>query len=308
MKYKLLCVILLIAAFAAAFCFAVGAEESDPPPVVAESDRYCAVRGDADGDRDVTAADARLVLRAVLGMEKFTAAQRDNCDLYEDRQLTAADARSVLRVAVSLDPRPEHKEKASVVTQEATCYEPGITAHICAFCGEYYGFGLIPQKQHTAVGWETVREATCSKAGVKAQYCIYCGECIAQSTIPAKPHIYGDMRFRSETPDCTHAQEVYKVCLVCGHEQNWIRPGSAHTYEWVTVLSPTCTEQGTQEEVCRVCGIKSGNTKVVPTLGGHIASGWTVIKYPTYSEEGLQRKVCTRCGEILEEEVIPKKQ
>lgn len=61
------------------------------------------VPGDVDGDADIKAADARLALRASVGLEKLSdwggaAANVDGKD-----NIKASDARSILRAAVSLD-------------------------------------------------------------------------------------------------------------------------------------------------------------------------------------------------------------
>ena len=56
--------------------------------------------GDVDGDGDVTAGDARLVLRASVGLEE-TDLQRMDADA--DGTVSAADARLVLRFAVGLE-------------------------------------------------------------------------------------------------------------------------------------------------------------------------------------------------------------
>ena len=305
MKYKLTRVLLLLAALAALLAvtaFAAGAEE----PYVAESDFYCAALGDANGDRVVTTADARAVLRSAVYIEFLPDRVAQRCDLDGRSGLSVEDARKVLRIAIGLESRPAHLSAETVTTQPATCYEQGISAHICAWCGEYYDFGVIPERPHTAAGWDVEREPTCSNTGERRQYCVYCGVVIARETIPQTSHIYGPMRFKGDAPDCTRAQEVYKVCVNCGYAEEWVRLGTDHSYTWVTVSAPTCIELGKQEEVCRVCGIKSGSTRNVFSLGGHIPSGWTVIKYPSRVEEGLQRIVCTRCGEILEEQVLPK--
>ena len=307
MRYKLvrvLCLAALFAAFAALFTVGAGANE----PYVAESDVYCTARGDADGDRKITAADARAVLRSVLLLEELPEKTEALCDLDGDKGLSTGDARKVLRMAVGLENRPAHKDQKTVTTQEATCYEQGISAHICAYCGEYYNFGVIPERPHTAIGWQVEREPTCAKAGVKRQYCKYCGIQINEEKIPATPHIYGPMQFVSSTPDCTRPQEIYRVCVNCGKRENGIRPVTEHTWSWVTVVEPTCTELGKQAQVCAVCGMKSGKTQNTFSLGGHIPSGWIVVKYPTRTEEGLQRIICTRCGEVLEEEILPKRQ
>ena len=300
-RFALLAAILVLFA---AFALPAGAED----PYVAESDLYCSARGDADGNRRITTSDARAVLRSVLWLDVLPDKVQRLCDLDGSYGLTTADARVVLRIAIGLEARPAHLDEKTVTTQPATCYEQGISAHVCAYCGEYYQFGVIPERPHPAAGWDTEKEPTCSSAGEKRQYCVYCGICIARETIPPLQHIYGPMYFKNETPDCTRAQEVYKICVNCGYKYEWIRLGTDHSYQWVTLKEPTCTEMGKQEEVCSVCGKKSGNTQNLFSLGGHIPSGWIVVRYPTYDEEGLQHVVCTRCGAVLEEQTIPKKE
>ncbi len=59
--------------------------------------------GDVNYDGKVTAADARLVLRATAQLELLTADQLRLADLSGDGRLSAADARLVLRKAASLD-------------------------------------------------------------------------------------------------------------------------------------------------------------------------------------------------------------
>lgn len=52
--------------------------------------------GDADGDGRITAADARLILRAAVGLESISA---EVGDLDGDGRITASDARDALRLA-----------------------------------------------------------------------------------------------------------------------------------------------------------------------------------------------------------------
>lgn len=60
------------------------------------------LHGDADGDFAVTAADARLVLRASVGLETIDIKQTECADTDWDGLLTAADARTVLRYSAGL--------------------------------------------------------------------------------------------------------------------------------------------------------------------------------------------------------------
>ena len=58
--------------------------------------------GDVDADGAVTAADARLLLRAAVELEALSPEQRLSGDLDEDGVISAADARLALRLAVGL--------------------------------------------------------------------------------------------------------------------------------------------------------------------------------------------------------------
>ena len=58
--------------------------------------------GDIDNDGKVTAADARLAMRAAVKLENLTAAQIAAGDIDQDGKITAADAREIMRKAVGL--------------------------------------------------------------------------------------------------------------------------------------------------------------------------------------------------------------
>lgn len=57
------------------------------------------VKGDADGDGKVTSADARLILRAAVGLEQI---DLEVADIDGDGKITSADAREALRGSVGL--------------------------------------------------------------------------------------------------------------------------------------------------------------------------------------------------------------
>lgn len=63
--------------------------------------------GDVNNDGNIKADDARLVLRAAVGLETFTEQQKLAGDITQDGAIKADDARSVLRAAVGLDILPE---------------------------------------------------------------------------------------------------------------------------------------------------------------------------------------------------------
>ena len=61
------------------------------------------VLGDVDGDGKVTAEEARLALRAALGLEILTEDQLKAADFDKDGEITAADARLILRESLGLE-------------------------------------------------------------------------------------------------------------------------------------------------------------------------------------------------------------
>lgn len=58
--------------------------------------------GDVDGSGQVSSADARLTLRAAVGLETLDARQTLAADVNGDGNIRSADARLILRVAVGL--------------------------------------------------------------------------------------------------------------------------------------------------------------------------------------------------------------
>ena len=60
--------------------------------------------GDMDGNGEITAADARSILRVSAMLDIVSEEKRKTADVNSDGEITAADARYVLRVAAKLDP------------------------------------------------------------------------------------------------------------------------------------------------------------------------------------------------------------
>lgn len=78
-------------------------EPTTPPEDSDHPDEMVIGKGDVDGDGQVTAADARLILRRAAQLIKFTMEQDALADVDNDKKVTAKDARIVLRVAAQLE-------------------------------------------------------------------------------------------------------------------------------------------------------------------------------------------------------------
>lgn len=283
----------------------ISAEENEL--LKAEDDDICFVRGDVNFDGEITAADARLILRFAVNSQKPSDNERIFANLDNDDELTAADARKALRIAVQLDNGAAHISEEELIMQGATCYDVGITANRCVYCGDLFAFGVIPKKEHTGAGWDTLTPASCTETGLREMRCVYCDILMQTEEIPTSNHIYGEVIYKG-TRDCTRMREAYRECKICGYIYNFIVSPSAHTYVPTATTPPTCTEFGIEEPACSACGAVKPDSEKQPIAPlGHIAPPyWTISSYPTETEDGLRIKNCTRCGELLYSEIIPK--
>ena len=82
-------------------CAACGARKTETLPV----SEISFLPGDVDLDGKVTASDARLTLRAAVGLENYAAGSREflSADVDCDGTITAGDARTILRAAVGIE-------------------------------------------------------------------------------------------------------------------------------------------------------------------------------------------------------------
>ena len=59
--------------------------------------------GDPDGDNKVSSSDARIALRASVGLDQLSTWQKKAADVDHDGDITSADARIILRASVNLE-------------------------------------------------------------------------------------------------------------------------------------------------------------------------------------------------------------
>lgn len=69
--------------------------------------------GDVNSDKKISAADARLALRASVGLEKFSAEQIVLADIDNDGAVKASDARLILRASVGLEDYRKWQRKSA---------------------------------------------------------------------------------------------------------------------------------------------------------------------------------------------------
>lgn len=72
---------------------------------------------------------------------------------------------------------------------------------------------------------------------------------------------------------------------------------------WQTVKEPTCTEAGSEQRVCEVCGEVLETREIAAK--GHEDGEWVVTKQVTCTEPGEKELHCATCGEVVKTEAIP---
>ena len=258
------------------------------------------VMGDVDGSGDVKAADARLVLRASVGLENFTEEQIKLADVDFSGDIKAADARLVLRASVGLETLvdPHTHSYTSSVTKAPTCTEKGVKTFTCQ-CGDSYKED-VAALGHTPVTDKAV-SPTCTVAGkTEGSHCGTCGTVLkAQATVAAKGH--SAVTDKAVAPTCTEAGKTEgSHCSVCGTVITAQKTVAAtghvkSSLDKTTVKAATCKADGySGDEKCDVCKTITKKGKTVKSQGTeHVLETRTVA--PSCTQDGYTAKFCKNC-------------
>ena len=199
--------------------------------VIAAMPALAAKTGDIDGDNAVTTKDARIALRAAIGLEMLDETRTLLADVDGSGSVGTNDARLILRAAIGLE-------------------------------------NLFAAPWHTEHVWNggTVTLAPgCETEGEKTFTCIVCGEKRTESIPDQGGHQwkYGEI---TKLPGCETEGEIYLACVVCGQTRKKTVPAKGHTWELVEVISPaTWLKNGTGKFRCSVCG--SERNLSIPAVG-----------------------------------------
>ncbi len=282
--------------------------------------------GDVDKSGNINVADARLVLRFAVQLEKPANDEIAKlADVDGDGDIDVSDARLVLRVAVQLDdPFPvfendvhEHTYGEFVTVKEATCTEKGLKQKTCTVCGD------VVEEEIEALGHNLVKHdakaPTCTEKGWDAyETCSKCDYTTYNEKV-ALGHTYGNYVKgtnnththtcsacgNTETKNCTFTSVVTKptctekgytthTCSVCGNNyKDNETEATGHKYSAV-VTAPTCTEKGYTTHTCSVCGDSYKDTET-NALGHDFSSEWKIDTEATCTTAGSKSHHCSRC-------------
>ncbi len=106
-------------------------------------------------------------------------------------------------------------------------------------------------------------------------------------------------------PYCTSSGSYERHCACGETETKEIGPSGHKPGAWVIIKEATETEEGSRQQICRVCEEKL-KTESIPVTK-HTYGEWIVDKPETCTEEGSRHRVCTKCGESSPAEAIPAK-
>ena len=108
-------------------------------------------------------------------------------------------------------------------------------------------------------------------------------------------HQYGEFKVTKEA-GCTEDGTKERTCSVCGHKETWYIQAAGHVFsEWTVNKQGSCTEKGEEIRSCSKCGrTESRESEEI----GHKFGEWTVTKQATGTEEGQKERKCKECGHI----------
>ena len=102
---------------------------------------------------------------------------------------------------------------------------------------------------------------------------------------------------------CTEDGREEKICRVCADIVVLSAvPAKGHAFnDWHTKTEPTCTVNKVEERICRDCGLVV-ETKVHPVTG-HDPGEWQTVVNGTCTQNHIEGKVCRVCAELVETKV-----
>ncbi len=202
---------------------------------------YDLLMGDIDESGTLTAGDARLVLRASVGLEPLDSAKTLLADVNFDTQVNSGDARLILRASVGLEDINifRHTHTMEDISTPGTCTEATITAERCTVCGTKNLIDVVPAAGHT---WnDYIRLGNMHSRDCKVCKLVESGTCELVETV-------------NRPATCTQDGLIEYAC-VCGLKEQTVTKGEHHYGAW------TAAANGTYTSTCTACADKKTATQ-----------------------------------------------
>jgi len=174
------------------------------------------------------------------------------------------------------------------VVTAPTCTEKGYTTYTCE-CGDSYVADYVDALGHKETS--VVTAPTCEATGYTTYTCTVCNVSRTADTTTALGHDYVPT---ITAPKCEAEGYTTYDCSRC--DANYVADyvnAAGHSYgEWTVEKPATCTEEGTEAQICAACGKKE--TRAIEATG-HSFGEWTVAEDATCTEEGTEVRACEVC-------------
>ena len=174
----------------------------------------------------------------------------------------------------------DHHNYELIQSVEATCSSNGYRMFVCTNCGDTKTES-IEKTVHSPEVMPAVA-ATCKATGLtEGSKCSVCGEIlVAQEVTPKIAHTWNDGVVTKEA-SCEEEGVKTFTCTACGDTRTDSIIATGHNYgSWAIVKTPTCTEEGSEQRVCK-------------NDGGHIE---TRILQKTAHADADGDNLCDVCG------------
>lgn len=195
-----------------------------------------------------------------------------------------------------------HNWSSGIIEKKATCTENGTQRVTCLRCGKVKEEVLSPTG-HTEVVDKAV-DPTCTKEGkTEGKHCSVCNKVLKeQRVMPAKGHSFTNWT-TTKSPNCTDKGSKQRSCKVCGYTETEEMNANGHDWksDYTVDVEPTCTTEGSKSIHCKNCDAVKDSKSIV-ALGHSYAE--EIIK-ATITKNGKVVTRCQKCGEISTETPIP---
>lgn len=188
------------------------------------------------------------------------------------------------------------------MTKQPTCEEDGVRTFYCTVdgCNETKT-APIPATGHDWDDGVVTKQATCTEDGSLTRTCKNDPTHTMTYTLYATGHTWDEGVVTKEPTHDENGIRTY-TCTVCGATKTEEILATKYTFT-VTVVEPTCTEQGYTYHKCNEDDSKSFTDNYTNALGH---SGSLHTTPATCKEDGHTDYVCDRCGYSELIETLPK--
>lgn len=196
--------------------------------------------GDVDSDGSISSADARLVLRASVGLEELSAETIKLADVDFDGSISSADARLILRASVGLEELEHtHKYTESQIAKYPSYTENGTLRLKCA-CGVFITeeIPMLIKCEHEPKTLSIENKTKCSVSGCNGEFPSFNDMVNALKAPGSLNRFYGFTKTTTVTPEPKCEYKFWDAALAKmleGILTDSIAPGTVTEYSDLTL-------------------------------------------------------------------------